>query len=107
MLPSTLEGFPLAALEAMASGLPVLLSDIPPHRELLSGCTDPAGWLVADKAWPRVLHEVVSADRERLVAMGRSGQEHVGLHYSWDRVAVQTLATYRDAIRIAESGLVG
>jgi glycosyltransferase involved in cell wall biosynthesis len=32
---SVAEGMPNAALEALGSGLPVLLSDIPPHRELL------------------------------------------------------------------------
>lgn len=31
------EGLPVAAMEAMASGCPVILSDIPPHRELIDG----------------------------------------------------------------------
>lgn len=33
---SLAEGMPNAALEALGSGLPVLLSDIPPHRELIN-----------------------------------------------------------------------
>lgn len=41
---SRAEGMPNAVLEALSTGLPVILSDIPAHREILKACPE-AGWL--------------------------------------------------------------
>jgi glycosyltransferase involved in cell wall biosynthesis len=96
VLPSHLEGFPLAPLEAMASGLPVLLSDIPPHREILDeGLDGSAGWVVPDGGWVEALQRVASADPAMLALMGDVGRSHVQAERSWDAVADATVAVYR------------
>jgi glycosyltransferase involved in cell wall biosynthesis len=38
MFPSTYEAMPMALLEAMAAGMPIVASDIPANRELLQDC---------------------------------------------------------------------
>ncbi|MDI1281536.1 glycosyltransferase family 1 protein [Brevundimonas sp.] len=53
--PSSIEGFDLPAVEAMAMGVPLIASDIPVHRELVSGARlidplDGLGWLSALQA---------------------------------------------------------
>lgn len=99
VLPSHLEGFPLAPLEAMAAGLPVLLSDIAPHHEILDDDLDgSAGWVVPDDGWPAALRRVAEADPAMLRMMGDFGRDHVAEHYSWDAVADRTLAVYREAV---------
>jgi glycosyltransferase involved in cell wall biosynthesis len=52
LAPSSVEGFDLPAVEAVAMGLSLIASDIPPHRELTPGAElidplDGLGWLTA------------------------------------------------------------
>lgn len=52
LAPSSVEGFDLPAVEAMALGVPLIASDIPAHRELVPGAElidplDGLGWLAA------------------------------------------------------------
>ncbi len=93
ILPSDLEGLPLAMLEAMAQGVPVVASDIAPHRELIgqdrgvlfaagdgASCTAALGWAMAN-----------GNEMRRRASRAR---DHVESRFDWDRITDQTLATY-------------
>ena len=110
---SRVEGFPVAPLEALAAGVPVLLSDIEPHREIL----DPdhggsparrgvpsersAGWLVPDDGWVAALRAMAALSPEERAARGEQGRALVESRYCWDHLASQTLDLYREALRCA------
>ena len=91
LLPSTYEGFGLTALEAMASGTPVIASDIGALRELVGDAgrlitpTDPAQMTSA-------VIEVLTDDslRDQLVENGRAR----AAAFSWAETARQTWAVY-------------
>jgi glycosyltransferase involved in cell wall biosynthesis len=93
VLPSNLEGLPLAMLEAMQEGIPVLASDIPPHRQLLGedrGLMFQAGnldSLVKRLNW--ALH-----NSEAMMSMSEKAKEYVKLHYNWDRITDDNLRLY-------------
>jgi glycosyltransferase involved in cell wall biosynthesis len=54
LFPSVREGMPLVPLEAAEAGVPVLASDLAPHRELYEGA--PQALLPTDEsAWPEAL----------------------------------------------------
>ena len=74
---SQAEGMPNAVLEALAASLPVILSDIPAHREVLGNCPE-AGWLFAPSdptALGKCLGQAVSDVPTRQAALQLAEQD--------------------------------
>lgn len=91
------EGLPVAAMEAMASGCPVVLSDIPPHRELAEG-TDVIPLVrpgsAEDFAWQ--IQRFRRMRREDRLEIGRRCREHVATRFSLPRMHAGYEAVYRE-----------
>lgn len=89
-LPSDLEGLPLAMLEAMREGVPVLASDIPVHQQLLGderGVLFKAGDL---NSCIKALNWSIN-NPLTLSKMARASQEHIQQNYDWDSITTETL----------------
>jgi len=85
------EGFPNAVLEAMLAGLPVVCTDFPSAREMIS---DPrAGILVScddDAGMAEAIGDLLARPECRR-EIGMAARAHVQEHFSWDRL-VETMS---------------
>jgi glycosyltransferase involved in cell wall biosynthesis len=90
------EGLPNAVLEAMAAGLPVVASDIPANRELVSDGDN--GWIAPDEEalFSRVASLV--SDPSARLALGRAGQALVRREFSLERLISELSALYSGVI---------
>ncbi|SDH07402.1 MSMEG_0565 family glycosyltransferase [Klenkia brasiliensis] len=86
--PSTKEGFGLAAMEALAAGVPLVTRDLPVLREVFEGVADFAATPPAFA--DAVVSAAAGADPAR-VAAGRT----VAAAHDWDTAAAAHLALYR------------
>ena len=96
VLPSFHEGLPIALLEALSLGKPVVASDIEPHREILTHGVNGFLFRTGDsQSLADVLDEVWALGPEALAAIGARGRETVERDYSWDHALRATLDAYR------------
>ena len=95
VLPSRLEGLPLTLLEAASYRLPLVASDIPPHREII-GDDGPGGRMFPsgdENALAAALTETLE-DLDAAFAGARLLGDRVTGDYDWDRATDATEAVY-------------
>src|ERR1700750_1602357 len=98
-IPSLYEGFSLPAVEAMASGTPVVASRVGALPEVL-GTDGACAELVppADvDALTRALGELLDSPEKRR-SLGKAGRARAVSVFSWEAVAAQTVRIYERAI---------
>lgn len=90
VLSSAWEGLPNAVMEALASGLPVVVTDVGGIRDLVE--PGRSGWIVpprdAEVLAARMLAMMATGAAERQ-RMGEAGRERMTLHFDQERIADQ------------------
>lgn len=88
------EAFGISALEALASGTAVVLSDIPAHKEILERYAGESGRVARWPLNPSYVAEVIKA-----ASNGQRSAARAAALPSWDAVAEETANLYASTIR--------
>jgi glycosyltransferase involved in cell wall biosynthesis len=92
LLPSHTENFGMVIAEAMAWGVPVLVTDTTPWADL-SGVQ--AGWCVPWADYGSALHEAFMESADRLEQRGARARDWVLARYSWEQAARSLAGFYQ------------
>jgi len=97
VLPSYREGMPRSLLEAAACGLPLVATDVPGCREIVSNGVN--GLLVPPLDSKRLAEAIIQllGNRDRREAMGKRSRAIACELFSQDRVIRETMAVYAGA----------
>lgn len=98
ILPSRSEGLPVAALEALSAGLPVILTDECNLAEV-DGCG--AGYVVPpdSRRIAGAVRELFLLDRAERREMGDRGRALVAANFTWPGIAARTMELYQGLSR--------
>ena len=102
VFPSLKEGLPVSVLEAMASGLSVIGSDIEGINDVIS---DQYNGLLVPSKNPKALASAISTllnDRSLGKKMGKNARQSMTEKYSWDIVSNKIEKVYYEAIEEAK-----
>jgi len=97
VLPSDIEGLPLALLEAMQEKIPAIVSDIPVHRQMIGtdrGLTFRAGDvtdLQTKLSW-------ALSNTYRMKQMAANAMRYVQLHHNWDNISRKYVDLYESLL---------
>ena len=97
ILPSAVEGLPIALLEGMSYGLPCLVSDIPPHREVIQNNHN--GILFTQDAESDLfvkLTTILDQPNTDLEQLGFTAKKKAQLEYDWKNIVTQTEQVYSE-----------
>jgi glycosyltransferase involved in cell wall biosynthesis len=106
VMPSDLEGLPLAMLEGMREGIPILASDILPHQQLLGKergvlfCQGDVESCVQQLDWA-LNHPT------ELANMAVIAQKYVQRNYSWEQITTDNLDVYERSHRVDPARALG
>ncbi|BCL39485.1 glycosyltransferase family 4 protein [Nostoc sp. MS1] len=101
VLPSDLEGLPLAMLEAMQEGIPVVASDILPHQQLINGgmgtlfVAGDVDSLVSSLDW--AIHHP-----QQIAIMAKNAQRNIQVNYSWEHITAENLRLYQTLLNSSQ-----
>jgi glycosyltransferase involved in cell wall biosynthesis len=94
LLPSHSENFGMVVAEAMAWGVPVLVTDSTPWAELSE---QNAGWCVPWENYGPALRQAIAESTDRLEQRGARARDWVLARYSWEQAA-RPLAEFYDRL---------
>jgi len=98
VIPSRVEAVSVAALEAMASGLPVIATRVGGLPQIV--IHNQNGKLVDPESPDSLADEIIDliSDENRLLQIGRNARNFVLSDYTWDMIADQTMRVYLRAL---------
>jgi glycosyltransferase involved in cell wall biosynthesis len=93
--PSHVDGSSVSLMEALACGLPCLVSDIPANKEWV--VEDENGWLFRDGDVNHLAEKILSAisQMEKLPEIGRSSRRTAEMRADWKKNAKALMNVYR------------
>jgi glycosyltransferase involved in cell wall biosynthesis len=92
LLPSHSENFGMVVAEAMAWGIPVLVTDSTPWAQLTE---QNAGWCVPWENYGLALRQALAEPTDRLEQRGARARDWVLARYSWDQIARPLVEFYQ------------
>lgn len=98
VIPSLYEPFGVVALEALAGGAPLIVADTGGLAELVGGTGTALLFEPGNAAELADCIERALTDRELADDMVRRGHELLQATYSWDAIALRTIAVYHEAL---------